>query len=150
MRTFRKLSDSSPVDLIPYVKDILSTRDDIKVYIGTDSQNTDKLTHYAAVIVLHYGNNGGHVLNTKESFPKIRDRFTRLWNEVEMSLELAVYLKDNGIMPSYVDLDLNPDPEYGSNSVLRSAFGYVESLGFKARCKPEAISASYVADKICK
>ena len=150
MKTFRKLSDSTPVDLIPYLKDILSTRDDIKVYIGTDSQNTDTKTYYAAVIVLHYGNNGGHVLYAKESVEKIRDRFTRLWTEVEMSLELAVYLKDNGIMPSYVDLDLNPDPMHGSNNVLRAALGYVEAQGFKARCKPEAISATYVADKICK
>jgi predicted RNase H-related nuclease YkuK (DUF458 family) len=101
-------------------------------------------------VVLHYGNNGGHVLYAKEQMNKIRDRFTRLWNEVEMSINLAVYLKDNGIDPSYVDLDLNPDPKCGSNNVLRSALGYVESMGFTPRCKPDAISASYVADRICK
>lgn len=150
MKTFRKLGDGQPVDLIPYLKEKLSERDDIKVYIGTDSQNTDKYTHYAMVVVLHYGNNGGHVLYAKEQLDKIRDRFTRLWNEVEMSINLAVYLKENGINPSYVDLDLNPDPRCGSNNVLRSALGYVESMGFTPRCKPDAISASYVADRICK
>lgn len=150
MRTFKKLSNGAPVDLIPYVKDILSTRDDIKVYIGTDSQNVDKYTQYAVVIVLHYGNSGGHVLYSKEKVDKIRDRFTRLWKEVEMSIEIAQHLTANGIKPSFVDLDLNPDPHYGSNNVLRAAFGYVESMGFTPRCKPDAISASYVADKICK
>jgi predicted RNase H-related nuclease YkuK (DUF458 family) len=150
MKTFRKLSDSTPVELIPYLKEILSTRDDIKVYIGTDSQNTDKYTHYAIVVVLHYANNGGHVLYAKERMDKIRDRFTRLWNEVEMSIQLAQYLASNGIQPAFVDLDLNPDPKYNSNTVLRAALGYVEAMGFKPRCKPEAVSASCIADRLCK
>ena len=49
----------------------------------------------------------------------------------------------------YIDLDLNPDPMYRSNSVLRSALGYVESLGYKARIKPNAADASTCADMIC-
>ena len=86
----------------------------------------------------------------KDIVNKIPDRFTRLWNEVEYSLQIAAILSENGIKPNYIDLDLNPDPKYKSNQVLRAALGYVESMGYTPRCKPEAIVASYVADAICK
>ena len=148
---FKSLTNGKEIDLIPYVKDKLNEANDIKMYIGTDSQNVGEVTVYATVIVFHIGNSGGHVIYSTKRIPKIRDRFTKLWKEVEDSVELAQYLEANGIeKPHYIDLDFNPDPRWGSNNVLRSALGYVESLGFTPRCKPYAISASYVADKICK
>jgi predicted RNase H-related nuclease YkuK (DUF458 family) len=129
----------------------LAESDNIKIYVGSDSQNIGNKTIYAMVIVLHYGNNGGHVIYSKKYVDRIRDRFVRLWKEVEDSIQLAKYLEDNGIQkPDFVDLDFNPDPKFQSNTVLRSALGYVESMGYKPRCKPYAVSATYVADKICK
>jgi uncharacterized protein len=150
-RKFQSLTNHQVVDLIPYLKEKLKERDDIKIYVGSDSQNMGSRTMYALVIVLHYGNSGGHVIYSKQSVSRIRDRFTRLWNEVEDSVQLAQYLEANGIQkPDFIDLDFNPDPKYQSNTVLRSALGYVESLGYHPRCKPEAVAATYIADKICK
>ena len=61
------------------------------------------------------------------------------------------YLEENGIQKvKYIDVDLNPDPRYRSNMVLRSALGLIESYGFEARYKPDACAASCVADWICK
>ena len=150
-RKFQSLTNGQYVDLIPYLKEKLSEADNIKLYIGSDSQNIANNTIYAMVIVLHYGNNGGHVIYSKIKVPRIKDRFVKLWNEVEDSVQLAKYLEENGIQkPEYIDVDFNPDPRYQSNTVLRSALGYVEAMGYKPRCKPYAIAASYVADKICK
>jgi predicted RNase H-related nuclease YkuK (DUF458 family) len=148
---FQSLTNGQYIDLIPYLKNKLAEADNIRMYVGTDSQNVGSRTIYATVIVLHYGNNGGHVIYRKTSVPKILDKFTKLWNEVQDSVELAQYLEANGIeKPAYIDLDFNPDPRYQSNTVLRAALGYVESLGYSPRCKPDAVSASYIADKICK
>jgi predicted RNase H-related nuclease YkuK (DUF458 family) len=148
---FQSLTNGQYIDLIPYLKTKLAEADNIRMYVGTDSQNVGSRTIYATVIVLHYGNNGGHVIYRKTSVPKILDKFTKLWNEVQDSVELAQYLEANGIeKPAYIDLDFNPDPRYQSNTVLRAALGYVESLGYSPRCKPDAVSASYIADKICK
>ena len=148
---FQSLTNGQYVDLVPYLKTKLAEADNIRMYVGTDSQNVGSRTIYATVIVLHYGNSGGHVIYRKTSVPKIKDKFTKLWNEVQDSVELAQYLEANGIeKPAYIDLDFNPDPRYQSNTVLRAALGYVESLGFSPRCKPDAVSASYIADKICK
>jgi len=148
--TFKRLADGRVIDLIPYIKDELTKSNDIKIYVGTDSQNIGDHTVYATVIVLHYGNNGGHVLYNKQSIPRVKDTFSRLWNEVELSLSTAEMMFAGGLPKAdYIDLDLNPDPMYRSNSVLRSALGYVESLGYKARIKPNAAAASTCADMIC-
>lgn len=150
-KVFRRLQDRTVIDLVPYVKQKLSERDDIKIYIGTDSQNHKRKSHYALVVVLHYGNNGGHVLYHKEIVPRIRDRFSRLWKEVEMSMELAQYLEAQGLpKATYIDLDLNPDPKFRSNDVLRAALGYVTGQGYVPRIKTEGEIATRVADKLCK
>ena len=147
---FRRLGDGVEVDLIPYVKAELENNKNVRIYIGTDSQNVGDKTVYATVIVLHYGNNGAHVLFSKTTFLRVKDTFTRLWNEVEYSLEAAEELYKGGLpRADYIDLDYNPDPVYRSNAVLRSALGYVESMGYKARMKPDAAAASCVADSIC-
>jgi predicted RNase H-related nuclease YkuK (DUF458 family) len=144
---FRRLSDHRNVDLVPYLQ--TKIEDNVKIYVGGDSQNIGSTTVYATVVVLHYGTNGGHVLYRKEEVPKIRDPFKRLWKEVENSMQVAMFLRESGIREiDYIDLDLNPDPKYHSNTVLRAALGYVESMGFKARTKPNAPAASCCADAI--
>ena len=35
-----------------------------------------------------------------------------------------------------------------SNKLVKAAVGYVESLGFKARCKPDLLPGAYAADNI--
>ena len=117
---FRSLSNEKVVDLIPYLKEKIASADDIKIYIGTDSQNIGGKTVYASVIVLHYGNRGAHVVYSKTKVDRIRERFAKLWREVEISMEVAQYLRENDINATYIDIDLNPDPRYGSNNVLRA------------------------------
>jgi predicted RNase H-related nuclease YkuK (DUF458 family) len=146
---FRKLGDRKRVDLVPYLKSCISERDDVKIYIGSDSHNMGGKTVYATVIVLHYGNNGAHVVYTKECIDRVTDTFTRLWEEVERSMQVAQHLVENGLpKATYIDLDFNPDPQYQSNAVLRAAVGYVESMGYIARVKPNAPAASCCADAI--
>jgi predicted RNase H-related nuclease YkuK (DUF458 family) len=149
-RKFHRLSDRKQIDLISYLREKLSERNDIKIYIGSDSQDFVSTTGYATAIVLHYRNNGGHVLYTKTKRPRTDD-FTKHWNEVQDSVDIAMWLEKNGIPKAdFIDLDFNPDPKYPSNAILKSALGYVESMGFIPRCKPYAFAAMKVADKICR
>ena len=148
--TFKRLSDHRVVDLVDYVREVINTDEQVRLYIGTDSHNRGNLTVYGTVVVIHYGNRGGHVIYSKESIPRVRDTFSRLWREVDLSIQVAEELKSAGVATAdYIDLDYNPDPKYRSNSVLRSAVGYVESMGYVARTKPYASAASYCADAIC-
>jgi len=159
IRSFRKIGGDETVDLLEYVRSILEKTPETKIYVGCDSQNAKYSTSYAAVIVLHHNGKGGHVLYSHNTVPRNRYKqsletgveFARLWVEVEKAIEVAEYLRTSGIQkPSFIDIDLNPDPRFKSNQALRAALGYVESMGYVARCKPDAVSATYVADKLCK
>jgi predicted RNase H-related nuclease YkuK (DUF458 family) len=59
-------------------------------------------------------------------------------------------LKDLGLTVKNIDLDFNEDPRFNSNTILRSAVGYVEASGFEARWKPHNAFSVRVADQICK
>lgn len=151
MLNWRRLSDRKEIDLKTYLENWISKNPDHKIYIGCDSHNENQTTTYAVVIVLHYSNGGGHVLYSRKSFPRMNDRHHRLWKEVEFSVEAAIQLMSMGFdKPDYIDIDLNPDPKFKSNSVLRAAVGLIESLGISARYKTKSPWAISIADTICK
>jgi len=147
---WKKLSTREVVSLNDYIHEWLESNEDHKIYIGCDSQDTTKRTTFAVVIVLHNKNKGGHVLYDKMVVPKITSAYERLWKEVELSVETAQTIMDFGIQPDYIDIDLNPDPKYKSNSLLRSAVGLVESLGIEARYKSMSPWSIRVADNLCR
>ena len=151
-RKFKKLSDGTKIsDLKQYILEFVSKNPDLKIYVGTDSQNIANKTIFGSVIVFHNSTYGGHVLVSKQVDPKFASHQHRLWTEVEMSIQIANFIRQEcGLEVSSIDLDLNPDPKYHSNTILRAAVGYVEGMGFTARTKPEAIVASHAADITCR
>ena len=149
---WKKLENHQVIDdVIQYIKSYCEKYPDSQIYIGCDSQNRKHNTLFGMVIVIHKQSRGGHVLYSEEEVPRMKDNFTRLFDEAHRSLEIAEYLRNNDVQKvDYIDLDLNPDPKFGSNFVLRAAVGYVESMGYSHRTKPYALSATYAADRICK
>lgn len=147
---FQKLTGPPQFELASYVKNILKENEglDVKIYLGCDSQNKAIKTVYAVTVVFHISNTGCHVIYKREEIPIVRDMWTRLWKETELSCETALYLREHGIEISTIDLDYNTDPAKKSNKLVSAAVGYVESLGFKARCKPDLLPGAYAADNI--
>lgn len=147
---FRKITVEDSFDLAEYVKEYLEANklDDIKMYLGCDSQNKGTLTIYATTLVFHVKSSGCHVIYKKEVVPIIKDMWSRLWKEAELSVETALYLREAGIEINTIDLDYNIDPMHNSNRLVKAAVGYIESLGFQARVKPELLPAAYAADGI--
>ena len=149
---YKKLDNTIVNDVAEYLKASIKAIPTSKIYVGSDSQNKDDYTVYATAIVVHWNsNNGGHVLYTKDKVLRIRDRFERLWGEVQRSVDVAMFLKDEcGIQVEYIDLDLNSNAKWDSNKVLKPAVGYIESLGFEARFKPGPAYAVRIADVLCR
>lgn len=148
---FKRLSDHRTIDIINYIGEYLKNHENIELLIGCDSQNKRKDTTYAVVIGLYKPGKGAHVLYHKFSIPRVRDNYTRLWKEVELSIEVATQIKNElGIVAKYIDIDLNPDPKYKSNSVLAGAEGMIKSLGFNVRNKGEYPMLTYGADHIVR
>jgi len=148
--SYRILSTEEKVDLHSYLRDYLDAHPETQVIIGCDSKNRDDLTIYGMVVVLYKEKRGGHVLYDKIKLKRVTDRWSRLWKEVEYSVALAEELVQSGFpKPAFIDLDLNPDPKYKSNDVVRAAVELVESMGYNARTNPFSLCASYAADKVC-
>ena len=114
---WKRLSDREGIDLKSYLEDWIKKNPIHKLYIGCDSHNEVGNTTFATVIVLHYGTGGGgHVLYSRDTCPLVKDRYERLWKEVELSVTAAQTLITMGFeKPDYIDIDLNPDPKYKSN-----------------------------------
>jgi hypothetical protein len=76
----------------------------------------------------------------------------RMITEVAKSVETAYALCD--LLDLYdvaleVHADINTDPAFQSNVALREAMGYILSMGFVFKAKPDAFASSSCADKVC-
>lgn len=146
---FKKLTEETSFELADYVKQYLDDHphDTIQIYLGCDSHSRLKTT-YATTLVFNVSSTGCHVIYKKDIVPLINDMWTRLWGEAERSAETALYLREHGIEIDTIDLDFNSDPKHKSNKLVSAATGYIESLNFKARIKPDLLPAAYAADNI--
>lgn len=152
MKQFRTLYGTQIPDLVEYIREYVSTKDNVEILIGSDSQcYGNKKTVYGVVIALYTKGKGAHVICSRETVPMERDTSTRLLNEVWKSIEIAEFLKENGLpKPTWIDIDLNPDPKYRSNSVLRQAVGLVEGMGYKVRYKHLGALTTYAANHLVR
>lgn len=123
----------------------------LKLCIGTDSQVTHDITEFATVIVFVRQKRGGFMLISSE---KTKQRFSikeRMLHEVAKSIDIAYRLCE--VMDRYgveleVHADINTSPQFKSNSALSEAMGYILSMGFVFKAKPDAFASTYCANKI--
>jgi predicted RNase H-related nuclease YkuK (DUF458 family) len=152
MNNFKTLHGTPVPDIINYIKDYLSERNEVDLLVGSDSQSySNSKTVYGVVIALYTRGKGAHVLCTKDTTPFEKDTSSRLMTEVWKAVEVAEYLRENGLpKASFIDIDLNPDPKYRSNKVLRQAVGLVEGMGYKVRYKHNGAMMTYSANHLVR
>ena len=123
----------------------------LKVCIGTDSQVKGTHTDFATVIVLLREHHGGFMYITQDKSTQKMSIKERMLVEVQKSIETAYSICD--LLDIYqVDLevhaDINTNPMFKSNKALNDAMGYILSMGFIFKAKPEAFASSTCADKM--
>ena len=152
MKKYKTLHGIEIPNILEYIRDFISTKENVEILIGSDSQcYSNKKTIYGVVIALYTPGKGAHVLCTRETLPMEYNTSIRLLNEVWKSIEIAEYLKENGLpKPNWIDIDLNPDPKFKSNSVLRQAVGMVEGMGYKVRYKHLGALTTYAANHLVR
>lgn len=157
-KEFVKIDKTKITDLKEYIQEQLSSHraqlagDKMSISIGTDSKFHPRKgawsVSYGTVIAFTFGNTGTHLV-MKKSLIRGEGKlsmFNRLWREVEITIDLGVWLRDElGIVPE-IHLDINPDKAYKSNVIHDAAIGYVESMGFNASSKPFSQIASCASD----
>lgn len=152
MKKFKTL-DGRPIEnIIDYVKDYLSTRENVEILIGADSQSYgNRKTVYGVVVALYTVGKGAHVLCLKETNPMEKNIQYRLLTEVWKAIEVAEFFRKNGLPdPKFIEIDLNPDPKYKSNSVFRQAIGLVEGMGYHPRAKHSGVMSTYAANHLVR
>lgn len=123
----------------------------LKVCIGTDSQVTHGVTEFATVIVFVREKHGGFMLISSEKLTQPFSVKERMLNEVARSIDIAYQLCE--LLDKYnIDLevhaDINTNPQFKSNTALSEAMGYILSMGFVFKAKPDAFASSYCANKM--
>lgn len=123
----------------------------LKVCIGTDSQVRGKVTEFATVIVFLREKKGGFMFIKNEKITQPMGLKERMITEVARSVDIAYQLCD--LLDKYnialeVHADINTDPAFKSNVALSEAMGYILSMGFIFKAKPNAFASSSCADKV--
>lgn len=149
-QVFRRMLDGTSVDLLQHVSTVLAHHADVEVLVGSDSHNRAHHTVYTTTVVLRFRRNGAQVIYRRERAPKVTDMWTRLWGEVERSLAVALWLRDDGQVPvRSIDMDLNSDERFGSHKLHTAAVGYIRSHGYEPHTKPDLLIASWAANVLC-
>ena len=123
----------------------------LKVCIGSASQVYGKTIEFGTVIVFLREGRGGFMLIANESSTQRMSLKERLLYEVSRSIEIAYALCN--LLDEYgVDLevhaDINTNPNFQSNTALQEAMGYILSMGFVFRAKPDSFASSSCANKV--
>lgn len=123
----------------------------LKVCIGSDSLDRSGVVEFATVIVFLREKKGGFMFIHNEKLVQTMTIKERMILEVAKSVEVAYSLCD--LLDKYnveleVHADINTDPSFKSNTALKEAMGYILSMGFVFKAKPDAFASSSCADKV--
>ena len=122
----------------------------LKVCIGSDSLDRNGIIEFATVIVFLREKKGGFMFISNDKIVQKMGIKERMIAEVARSVEVAYSLCD--LLDEYkvgleVHADINTDPSFKSNAALSEAMGYILSMGFVFKAKPDAFASSSCADK---
>jgi len=122
----------------------------LKVCIGSDSMVYGNEVQFATAIVFVIIGNGGcmYVKKQKElrKIPLKERMLLEIGHSVEIAYELDPILKRLQV-PMEIHADINKDPKFPSNSSLKDAMGYIQSMGYVFVAKPDAFASSVCADR---
>lgn len=148
-----KTYNGKPIeDVGSYIRKFINeNHNNVDILIGCDSQGKGRKTKYCTSIVLYVRGNGGHVIFTEEITPIEKNIQVKIINETWKAISVAEYLKEINLdCVKYIDIDVNPDPKYGSNSAFKQAVGMVEGMGYKFRYKHGGAMINHTADHLAR
>ena len=93
MEYFKQFGGNIIEDLGEYCRNYIRKYPDIVIFVGCDSKQMRKRSLFATAICFYHPNNGAHIIFRRDRITKIRDMFSRLWQEAEFSREVSEYLE---------------------------------------------------------
>ncbi len=125
---------------------------DLRLWIGTDSVyvSSQQTVHFVTSVVIVRRGAGAYSYWRRWHVPRPMSMQERLFQEVIFSVEVGRRLRkvcEQWQIPIEIHVDVNPNPFYPSFRVYAQAKGYVQSLGFTCRFKPDAYASTFCAHR---
>ena len=151
-KKFKNIHGALIQDVQEYTLNILKIHPNTTVHVGTDSQNRGSSTTYSTVIAYRRATKGVHCIYVRTKISKITDMWTRLWNETEMTLDVAMWLREQiPYLPIQIDMDYSDEEIHNSSKLVKAAKGFAEGMGFPTvNIKPNNQIATRAADHHCR
>lgn len=154
MDKYFKTEEDERVNVIEHTLQQIEKWSNLKIYLGTDSQDYGKITRYVTTVVYRYGKRGADYVYYRQEVDKVKDMFTRLYQEGSMTIETAQMI-DSEIPVSFaaLEFDYNQVPKWASNKLISSIGGWVKGLNYNAVFKntgDNIMIATKAADHICR
>lgn len=137
--------------------DIASIRDEynLSFYIGGDSMKRYDTTTYTIVLVMLMEGKGGRGyyknIKVKDKYVSRQQRlFRETYDAVDSALFINPILESIGYNIKEIHTDLNPDPKYASNDMIKECIGYITGMGFNGIVKPNSWASMECADRMSK
>tara|TARA_Y100000592_G_scaffold50021_1_gene79213 strand:- start:19207 stop:19692 length:486 start_codon:yes stop_codon:yes gene_type:complete len=127
-----------------------------RIFIGSDSFNSQKKTCFATAVCLHGGDLGARYFFFKENINKHKfaNLVSRITEETRRSIEVAsMLIQEYKFNVSNIELHLDVSPVSAGQGTSRFSdmlSGYVQGYGLGFRLKPDAWASQSVADKHSK
>lgn len=158
-------------DVGKYLRDYLKKYPETSIYVGTDSAEKVPTDIYATVIAMYdeVRKDGVHYIFKKSRFKRC-DIFTKMYQEAQLSLEVADFLEKelDGYIPRWtneklisskfathqnkfvtIDVDINPKKNEDSNVAYEAVKALLVGNGYRCRFKNQSWAANCAADMVC-
>ncbi len=152
MEKYFRTKEGKLINIVEHTLEQIAAHPNVKIYIGTDSQDEGPNSEYATCIVYRYGKNGAHFIYSRESLTRIQDMFTRLYSEGVRTVETAELIRTEVPSISFeaLEFDYNDVKKTLSTRVISALGGWVKGLGMKASFKGGEKIATKCADHVAR
>lgn len=122
-----------------------------KIVVGSDSETSNKYTLFVTALIVHRVGKGARFYYRKLKNKPIKDLSTKIYKETELSLNLIDSLNNKGIAnlltnwPLEIHIDIGQQGE--TRKLIQEVVGWVASIGYVVKIKPNSYAASSVADR---
>ncbi|MBT9282025.1 MAG: ribonuclease H-like YkuK family protein [Hydrogenibacillus schlegelii] len=125
-----------------------------KLIIGTDSQTHHGETLFVTAVIVHRIGKGARFFFHRQSRPPVQDLRQRVYLETAASLETVQRMQRDPAFQRIIDLPIEIHVDIGTTGATRSMIqeivGWVTSVGYTVKIKPQSYGASAVADRYTK
>lgn len=151
MDKYFKTNTGERVNIVEHTLEQIKVWPNLRVYIGTDSQDYGKITRFVTCICYRYGHRGAHFIYYREEVPTIRDVYTRLYEEGTRTIESALMITEEiPVSIEMLEFDYNDFSKTRSTPVIQALKGWVHGLNMNASFKSGEQLATKAADHVCR